>query len=379
MVTQDLSVPYYQQETDYYCGAACAQMVLEEIGAGTLDQDDLYNDNHGHSLIETNWYSGPDGVNWTMNNRKPASFGNFFVLFELASEDAISRKIAWTIHHYQVAPIAMVYGWAHWIVVRGYESDEPPSSSSDTSYALTGLFINNPWPPTGSTSPGIADEHISYATWQGTYMTGVPSGHWAGKFLAVCDPERPAEEMGRQIPEPGKRRANLLTSKAAASAALAGVDRHRLVENKPFARALEGAEPSESYLVQRLDAPDAFYQLVPMQRKGRTSAVISVDARDARYQQTSVTADAKWDLSSLRPEQILKRFVGERLQVTGTEVRVPVRREAVCVYPTLVWRPCRESLSPTFPFAMITVGDYRFFVRADGEVFSQLHTLDRGI
>src|SRR3954453_3805568 len=126
MVTQDLSVPYYQQETDYYCGAACAKMVIEEIGAGALDQDDLYNDNHSHSVLDVgvNWATGPDGLNWTMNARKPPppTFNNFFVLFSEASEDAISRKIAWTIHHYQVAPIALVYGWQHWIVVRGYQA-----------------------------------------------------------------------------------------------------------------------------------------------------------------------------------------------------------------------------------------------------------------
>ena len=51
-IQQDLAVKYHQQDTDYYCGAACAQMVLDSIGAGTLNQDDLYADNHSHSIIE---------------------------------------------------------------------------------------------------------------------------------------------------------------------------------------------------------------------------------------------------------------------------------------------------------------------------------------
>jgi hypothetical protein len=104
---EDLPVQYHQQDTDYYCGAACAQTVLEQCGAGRLDQDDLYNDNHSHSTTEPNWYTGPDGLTWTMNNRQS---GRYFVLDPLATEDAISRMVAWTIHHYQVAPIAMVYG-----------------------------------------------------------------------------------------------------------------------------------------------------------------------------------------------------------------------------------------------------------------------------
>src|SRR4051812_5138907 len=126
-VTEELPVPYHQQDTDYYCGAACAQMVLAELGAGLLDQDSLYNDNHSHSTIESGWYTAPDGLQWTLNNRKPSSSGAYFALYALSSEDAISRKIVWTIHHYKVAPVAMVYGWAHWIVVRGFDASAAPA------------------------------------------------------------------------------------------------------------------------------------------------------------------------------------------------------------------------------------------------------------
>ncbi|EHN10584.1 hypothetical protein PAI11_25440 [Patulibacter medicamentivorans] len=379
-VSEDLTVPYYQQETSYYCGAACAKMVLEEIGAGALDQDDLYNDNHSHSTAESGWYSGPDGVNWTMNARKPATFNNFFVLFDQSTEDSISRKIAWTIHHYQVAPIAMVYGSAHWIVVRGYQADKAPTSSSDTSYALTGLFINNPWPPTGSSTSGIADEHISYTSWQGTYMTGVPGGHWAGSFLAVCDPEPAAKEVGRQVLEPGERRRTILDPREAIEAGLAGVERHGLLDHDSFAPAFRGAEPGEPRLVQRLDRSDSFYYVVPVRQRDRTSGIVSVGGLDARYHQAAaLPEDSDWDLDSLARDAIRERFVGSRILVEGSRVRVPIRPEAVCVYPTLVWRPCRESLSPSYPFAMITVGDQRFYVRSDGQVFSRLHTADRGI
>ena len=48
-------------------------MVLESMGAGLLDQDDLYADNHNHSTIDTgvNWATGPDGLQWTMMDRRP--------------------------------------------------------------------------------------------------------------------------------------------------------------------------------------------------------------------------------------------------------------------------------------------------------------------
>ena len=47
---EHLAIPYHQQDTNYYCGAACAQMVLRALGQPLLPQLDLYNDNHGHTV-----------------------------------------------------------------------------------------------------------------------------------------------------------------------------------------------------------------------------------------------------------------------------------------------------------------------------------------
>src|SRR5687767_9066307 len=63
-----------------YCGAAAAQMVLDSIGVGLLDQTDLYSAtrNRGNDDPERNWYSTPDGLHQTMEEirkkEKPAGF-----------------------------------------------------------------------------------------------------------------------------------------------------------------------------------------------------------------------------------------------------------------------------------------------------------------
>ena len=179
-VHEDLAVQYHQQDTNYYCGAACAQMVLAEIGAGLLDQDDLYADNHSHSTTEGGWYTAPDGLTWTLNDRRPPSFNNSFVLFALANEDLTSRKICWTIHHYNVAPVAMVYGWAHWIVVRGYEASAPPASSGDNTYSITAFDVNNPWPPTpmpGPPPPHTAADVCGSAACEASRTSTSPTRH----------------------------------------------------------------------------------------------------------------------------------------------------------------------------------------------------------
>lgn len=399
-IHEDLTVGCHQQDTGYYCGAACAQMVLEQLGAGLLDQDSLYNDNHSHSVIEPSWYTAPDGLQWTMNNRKPATFPNSFVPFALDSEDAISRKIVWTIHHYQVAPIALVYGWAHWIVVRGYDADVAPNGADDTTFSISGLFINNPWPPTPATPPppphtatdgcgtggdrGIADEHIAYVTWQDTYMTGVPNGFWKGKYVAVCDPEPPADRVGKQSrPKQTDNGERLLTPEKAVERALAGMREYKLLDREPWKSDLANTRPGDASLVQRLDRPDSFYYVVPFRSNARLArALVCVDARFGNYRQAVAVPDRSHNALhglNFSSATALQRVIGQKINLGGRKGRIVVRKEAHSLYPTLVWKPCRESLSPYFPFFLITVGNERLYIRVDGQIFTKLHDRDRGI
>jgi hypothetical protein len=398
MPSENLLVQHHQQDTDYYCGAACAQMVLQTIGAGILDQDDLYADNHSHSTLDStvNWYTAPDGLQWTLNDRRPPSFVNYFALFALNTEDQISRKICWTIHHYQVAPVALVYGWAHWLVVRGYTASAHPSSSADNSYAIDGFDLNNPWPyapsfdtPASAPPPahsvadgcgtggdrGIANEHVTYTTWQSTYMTGVPGGYWNGKFVAVCDPEPPANRGGEQRP-PRKRPGNgrILAPKRFAELAIEGLKEYGLVERKEWQSVLQNSKPSPGMVVERLDRPNNFYSLVPFMRGRRPVAYVSVDARFGHYLQSALLP--RVNSLFISHEQAFKLVVNKRIELGDRRGRLYVREGAICMYPHLVWRPCKESLSPYFPFYMFTVGRFRLYVRVDGAIFASL-TLDQ--
>lgn len=393
-VTHNLAVQMHQQDTDYYCGAACAQMVLQTIGAGLLDQDDLYADNHSHSTVDTgvNWATGPDGLTWTMMDRRPPAFRNHFVLYALDTEDLISRKLCWTIHNYLVAPIALVYGWAHWIVVRGYTASAHPASAADNSYTIDAFDINNPWPPTPVPGPppphsagdacggggdrGIANEHITYATWQSTYMTGVPGGHWNGKFVAVCDPEPPAQRGGPLREAPKRRgKGELLRPEQMADLALTGLKDYGLLERKEWASALRQAQPQPAVLVQRLDRLDSFYGVVPFRAKKGTVAYAAVDGRWGDYMQAALLPKAQTERSWISLEQALKRIIGQRFELPGQKGRLMVRKESLCPCPHLVWRPCMESLSPYYPFYMFSIGSDHLYVRVDGAVFTAL-TLD---
>jgi len=405
-VQEDLTVAYHQQDTNYYCGAACAQMVLDSIGAGLLDQDDLYADNHSHSTIEAGWYTAPDGLQWTLNDRRPAGFGGWFALYALGSEDAISRKIVWTIHHYHVAPVPLVFGWAHWIVVRGFDASAAPANSADTSYSITAFDLNNPWPPTPSFyapampppppppphgaadgcgtggNRGIANEHITYATWQADYMTGVPAGHWNGKFVAVCDPDPPPTELGMQRPTQKRLRGDvLLTRKAALERASRGLEEYGLLKRKGWNSVLKGTTPGDPVLVQRLDRADTYYYIVPYETRQKTIAgAVSVDARFGDYRQAIALPEGGTGIMRTPSTEVVRELIlGRRVQFEEPLGRIRIRKEAFCLYPTLVWKPCLESLSPFYPFHMFTIGSRRIYVRIDGQIFTALHDNVRGI
>ncbi|HLK92467.1 MAG TPA: hypothetical protein VKZ18_21405 [Polyangia bacterium] len=298
----------------------------------------------------------------------------------------------------------MVYGWNHWLVVRGYTASAAPAGFDDTSLSISGFMVNNPWPPTPSfynaaVAPppphggsdgcgtggnrGVVDEHIAYTTWQADYMTGIPSGHWAGKFVAVCDPDPPPSRPGqfpREIMKPlvGNR---LIDASVAVDRAKEGLELHGLLDRDVYKRVFGAVRPGHPQLVQRLDRFDSFYSIIPYTGPGGTTPLtVAVDARTGVYRQSAVAADANASVApSLEVQGARRQIVGRSLQLPDPLGRLLVRPEAVCQYPTLVWKPCRESLSPFWPFHLFTVGNHQIYVRTDGAVFTTLHDQVRGI
>src|SRR5260370_12535837 len=101
---------YHTQDTSYYCGAACAMMVLAEIGVpyASLDQIDLYNSNHNHNH-NSGWYTDPYGLCYTLNDRRPAAFlPNYFVVYKRLTEAEVTRDAVFTLFHYKVSPAILV-------------------------------------------------------------------------------------------------------------------------------------------------------------------------------------------------------------------------------------------------------------------------------
>ena len=393
---EHLNVPYHQQDTDVYCGAACAQMVLHTIGQPLLLQDGLYNDNHANTTEASAWESPPDGLCWTLNNRQAQKH---FTLNFTDSEDPISRTICWAIHRYQCAPVALVFGGNHWVVVRGYSASAAPTASYDTSYAIASFDINNPWPPVpappgppphmdddvcgGGGTRGIADTNVSYSMWQSTYLTANTFGaKWLGKYVAVTDPDPPGEPGPPPRPEPpmplGGQKilgASVVRDRLAGTLRGAG-----LLTHPTWSSVFSEVRTGEPMLVERLDRPNSDYWIVPTQDdRGQLRAAVGVDARTGQYQQTIALRDASASLFSFADaRRATERVVGRQFELPGNRGRLLAQPQGLTVHPALVWRPCRESMSPFYPFRMIVLGEHRLYVRVfDGAVFTTLRN-DRG-
>ena len=111
-----------------------------------------------------------------------------------------------------------------------------------------------------------------------------------------------------------------------------------------------------------------------------TAAAVAVDARFGDYRQAiALPRGGSSILTALDSKTVLRETLERPIELGDRAGRLIVRRESYCLYPTLVWRPCLESLSPFVPFHMITAGDYRIYVRLDGRIFATLHINTPGI
>jgi hypothetical protein len=218
-------------------------------------------------------------------------------------------------------------------------------------------------------------------------MTGVPAGHWAGQFIALCDPSPPAQQNGRRVPVvrpfPGNA---VIPGATAAQLAMDGMKAIRL-DTKPgrWQDALRRVQPGHAHLVQRLDRADSYYYVVPLEAGGDMHAAARVDARFGIYLGSILSPPA---IGGGHPPGIT-RLIGtpqaahaavaaRRIEI-GRAGPLVIRPEGLFAYPTLVWKPCLESLSPYYPFRLFFIGDRPIYVRADGRVFTELHDDVRGI
>lgn len=388
---------YHTQDTGYYCGAACAMMVLHEIGVpyAALDQDDLYTSNHDHN-VQSGWATDPYGLGFTLNDRRPASFlPNFFVVHKRLTEAQGTLDVAFTLYHYHVSPAILVYHCAHWNVVRGVQTDVDPASGP---YVVEGFWLNNPvWDSTvGSHDDadtcgsggghGVANEFVTYGEWQTNRFNGCayddPGG--ATQWISVCDPEPATFGLPRRretrYRSDGR---HIIRVQDLSAIGNEGLKEYRVPESQFGERVFRTGKFGTPLLVQRLDVPNQYYYILPWEQRSGVLAMVDVDARFGVFKSARIFSEAvsNWipgGTPAKAVAEIERRINDKRFELAEERGRIRVFPGTYCISQTLVWKPCRESWSPHLPFYHVQVGGHSLYVRIDGPVFTGL-TSGRGV
>jgi hypothetical protein len=138
--------------------------------------------------------------------------------------------------------------------------------------------------------------------------------------------------------------------------------------------ALHSAEPQSPTLVQRIDDKDAYYFIVPFTVASRETARFIIDAFSGRLMEISgVTESGKSLQRYVSSQEALDRMLTARA-ASKLKWEFEFRREHVGVHPVLVWKPCRQSVSPFLPFHQFSVGSSLVYLRVDGQLFNALKT-----
>lgn len=384
---------YHTQDTDYYCGAACAMMILHEIGVAysDLDQDDLYTSNNNHNA-QSGWYTDPYGLCFTLNDRRPAAFlPNFFVVYKPTTEAEGTRHVVYTLRHYQVSPAVLVYHCAHWNVVRGVQTDVDPSGGS---YVVQGFWLNNPIYDSSLSSHddsdtcgsggshGIANEFVTYSEWQTNRFNGCAYDDAGGatQWVSVCDPTPPNIELprGREVRRHADGR-SIISADRVGELARLGLDEYEVRRNERAKASFSKGAFGRPVLVRRLDRPGDFYYLAPWEVDGRITGTVDLDARFGVLKSARILDHPAENWLSAASErglrQRISRLIDERrFDLADEQGRVRVFPGTYCIPPVLVWKPCRQSWSPHLPFFHIALGGTSLYVRIDGKVYTHLTT-----
>jgi hypothetical protein len=383
-------VPTFRQENNKYCGPASAKMVLRWLKV-RRSQNQLWDvlqdaaDALGLPVCEScegsevcePWSTNPEALADVLRGLGKAPI-------KLVSERgaaATDHAIVWSVLN-KIPAVALVQGWAHWLVVHGYHVDREPATIDDTGYQLLGFDVIDPWPQTP------ARVFVDAAEWRSDYLNGVPCGRFKGSFVAVCDPEPRRSKGGPTVParrsewqedQRGGRPTGktggvrMLPMERARSAAVAGLERAGLTKDEVWRTAMRGAKAGVPQLVHRLDRPRQLYLMVPFDKAKATTAQVLVDAYSGELLTARATENVTRTLATpWSAEEAIDRVARRRWDLPGARANLQVRREALFASPTMVWKPCAESLSPFMPFTRVSYGDYAFYVRIDGEVFTAL-------
>lgn len=387
-----IDVRYHQQDEADFCGAAVAQMILAQLGAGILDQGNLQGEAApiGQTGIEDRQ------LGKLLESRRPQDGGPPFVVSRDDDPGTGVRRIFAALMITGCAVPASVVDGTHWVAVTGvvFDADATPEDAE-----IRGFFIHNPEPehtknaPPGTNArnapPHSADDTCGHGHGFGSPNTFVTIHEWLNLYWAppsrrggvpyVTIPRGGRDLYGSVRAEttavpPGKP----LEAAALRERAIAGISAYGiLLPKSPLAKALADPTYVEPVLqissmsnIPSLKSSERYY-VVQVHGAQGAAAYVRIGASDGRF--LSVETPIAFHLL---PEDLFDFASGalaryeEKNGALGTWSVTGER--SFTVHPTLVWRPCLQSTSPFQPFVQINLAGTIVYVTMDGKVHPEL-------
>jgi hypothetical protein len=401
----DVIVPvtWVQQETTYFCGPAAAQMALASLGAAQPAtpppwQEQLWADVQARTNEARPAAAGPgtpdcpafptqrcEKVQWDWKcwSTTPPALERVLNLRQSRATCAVSthpteraatRALLDAIDA-GIPGVALVFGWQHWLVVDGYLHDPTASSTNVGHRHVDGVYLRD----------SNAEEALHYVTWTrwtDDYLRFVPAGTYRDTIVVIGAVPRPVsppsppqapdnvrigtQAGGGQMAKMARRNlAVLITAEEAVHRAQTAAQ-ELLRRSDRWRIALVSADPGTPLCVQRLDLDDSYYYIVPYRIKTRETARLIVDAATGQFTDAGGIETHDASLAPyVDPVAALERYHGRSLELPGVGKRI-IRPGTVGHHPVAVWKPCRQSTSPSSPFFQMSVGDRLVYLSADG-------------
>lgn len=183
------SEPSICQETNNWCGAAAAQMILQGYPDGekyfvpqktAWETIKRYNDDKAVS-----WATDPDGLAGTLNWLGKNGVVDWRIAKDPKPEGLMHAMLS-SLSKSRYPATVLVYGFQHWIVVDGFKTDADPAQRTDVK--LEQVEITNPWPPCDLAVKAGVRSIVSAETWYDKYWyaTGkIEKSKWNDNFVAI--------------------------------------------------------------------------------------------------------------------------------------------------------------------------------------------------
>ncbi len=364
---KNIVTPYFTQTTNYYCGAASAQMILASAKIHiNVNQPTLYSYIHSHNQCG-GWATDPKGLKDVLNNYYPA--GHFIAFTPTNQEDGV-KKLAYTIYQYGVPPAALIYGCQHWVVVRGVATNVQPSNTG--SYTIFGFWVNDPW--YGANSLG-ENKYIAISSWKNDYFTGCA---WCGAagttYISVVDPE-PVPKITLKFAALKPRRANPITAEEARKFADEYLNSFKsqssFRESFPDAfKKINDIKIETPLYVRRSDRTGDGYFIIPMQLKNLTTGAMILSGYSGELNEVSFLKKPIVYLPKFQTEPAIKLFHKNVQNISITrELLTPIPQARIKRVDTIhtpliravkakelkieklemVWEPSEQTQNPYYP------------------------------